>query len=393
MAEPLRLNETHPHQRGGVSAVVVSVVLHVVIAIALAMIVRSRILPTPIVLEFSTASPSEVVSFNVDSSSPSDQGIPQPSLPRETPIFSVVQPGETSNSVSARPENPMKNELDRPGINFFGASASGDHFIFILDNSFSMGARKSQRYQRACEELLRSVGRLRPNQSYSVFLFSWETAAMYHEPSPRYRSATGDHLSELRQWVTRVSLGPGTDPRRALALASYMKPDAVFLLTDGDFNQPDQLRRDTGWVTDQGDPYSTSFDSAIQDLFVDHAIPIHTIAYENPFTNEALKRIAEQSGGTFRYVKTDDHRPIDYERFEREKKIIDQRKRQALARIRSAKKLMQDGELAMAQYLLRPVDAQQLVRVQDRETLDDLRIILSEELGDVRLEDFTKKDE
>ncbi|TWU56048.1 VWA domain-containing protein [Rubripirellula reticaptiva] len=391
MPEPLRLTEAPPTHRQRLSSFVVSLLLHLVIAVLMALIIRTTVIRKPIVLEFSAA---------IESADQADESIAlvkPATLPAKVSSQNVVAEVTATEPEPPSPESlvqpvsqAMKADLD-PRIDFFGAQASGDHFVFVLDNSLSMDARDGERYQRACRELLRSVKGLRSHQSYSVFLFSWETAAMYHEAKPRYRSATGEHLAELRQWVTRASLGPGTDPRRALALASHMHPDAVFLLTDGDFNEPDQLRRDSGWVDEDGNPYTESFDLAIEHLFVDQEIPVHAIAFENPFAKGRLQEIADQTGGTYRYVKTSDHAPVNLSRLQKEVEKIEQRNRQELTRIRSARNLIRDGELAMAEYVLRPVDSEKLTRQQDRERLSEVQSILMDELGQVRLEDFTEK--
>ncbi|MGB7328409.1 MAG: vWA domain-containing protein [Rubripirellula sp.] len=390
MPEPLRLSEKPPPQRRRLSSFVVSLVLHCLVAVLMAMIIRNTVVRKPMVLEFSAALES---ADQVDDSI----AIVQPAA---LPV-KVSPPNVVAKATAIEPEPPSPESLVQsasqameadpsPQIDFFGAQASGNQFVFVLDNSLSMDARDGERYQRACRELLRSVKGLRLHQSYSVFLFSWETAAMYHEANPRYRDASGDHLDDLRQWVTRASLGPGTDPRRALAQASHMHPDAVFLLTDGDFNEPDQPRRDSGWVDDEGNPYSASFDSAIEHLFADQDIPVHTIAFENPFAKGRLQEIADQTGGSYRYVKTSDHAPVDLARLQDEVKKIQQRNRQELTRIRSARNLIRDGELAMAEYLLRPVDSEKLKRTQDRDRLSEVQTILRDELGKVRLEDFTE---
>ncbi|TWU58923.1 hypothetical protein Poly51_17030 [Rubripirellula tenax] len=391
MADPLRLIETPPPQQRGLLAVLLSIALHLIVAMVLLMIIRTTVIRKTMQIKLTLANErgnettEELRSVVVIE--PTEASTPMEPIP-EIPVAAEMPKGDLVLSSALKATLETANTDASPSIDFFGSRASGDHFVFILDNSLSMSARNNGRYLRACEELLRSVSRLTPHQRYSVFLFCWETAPIFHERQPRYQSAMGDHLDELRQWITRASLGPGTDPRRALALASHMNPDAVFLLTDGDFNQPDRNRNDSGWIDADGNPYSTSYEAACRHLFAERGIPVHTIAYENPFSRGQLREIAEQTGGTFRYVPTRDMEPIDFERFHREVQAIDALKKQDIMRMRKAKAMLRDGELVFAEYLIRGVDAQRLSRQKDQVTLAEIQRILAAELGDVRLEDF-----
>ncbi len=194
-------------------------------------------------------------------------------------------------------------------IDFFGTRDFGTRFVFVLDISYSMDARQGRRFRRACDELLRSVSNLKLGQSYYVFLFCWQTEEMFYDPAIEYVTVAPGHVQKLHDWISSISLGPGTDPRRALALAQRMKPDALFLLSDGRFNKPSWPRSDTGWIDDDDKPFEASVRAGIESFYRD--IAIHTIAFENPFTLAPMQDIADATGGNCRYIKTETLRPVD----------------------------------------------------------------------------------
>ena len=99
----------------------------------------------------------------------------------------------------------------------------------------------------------------------------------------------------LRSWIYDVSLGAGTDPRRASRCAHQMHPDAVFLLSDGQFNQPQTPLSESGWIDDRGERLEGDVQAGVEMIYRD--IPVHTVAFENPFTVSAMQQIAEASGG------------------------------------------------------------------------------------------------
>ena len=257
-----------------------------------------------------------------------------------------------------------------------------------------MDARDGARFDRACEELLRSVSQLRAGQSYYVFLFCWNTENMFRDRSAECVKVTAGHEEKLRRWISGVSLGAGTDPRRALALARQMKPDAVFLLSDGHFNRPGTPLSETGWIDEQGNQLrKLDVQEGVERFF--HDIPIHTIALENPFTYAAMEQIAKATGGSYRYIKTGSQEPIDAKRFLSALRHIDQKhgddpqpNREYQTRLSYAREFVADGELVYAEYLIRPLRHADRSKIANLVLLDRLFEILDSELGDTRLEDF-----
>jgi hypothetical protein len=108
-----------------------------------------------------------------------------------------------------------------------------------------------------------------------------------------------------------------------------------------------------------------------------------------------MERIAEATGGSYRYIKTSSHKPIDSKRFLSALRHIEQKHRndtrpihEYQTRLSYAREFTADGELVYAEYLVRPLRRANRSTITNPVLLDRLLAILDSELGDTRLEDF-----
>jgi hypothetical protein len=167
--------------------------------------------------------------------------------------------------------------LDLPPWNrasFFGIAARGRFFVFVLDQSGSMV--DEGRIARATIELRRSVEALQDPQRFEVIFYNDEATAMPGGPIPRV--ADRRNKAMLRSWLGTIEPEGGTSPRRAVLQALALRPDAVFLLSDGDFPE--------GTVEDIADANPRK-------------VPIHCIDMAGGLAGDALPRIAAASGGKY----------------------------------------------------------------------------------------------
>lgn len=155
---------------------------------------------------------------------------------------------------------------------FFGLRARGQFFIYIIDGSGSM--IDDNRFPRATIELRRSVMALRPPQKFEVIFFNEESIPMPGGPIPR--SADLESKNLLRSWLRLMDPGGGTDPLAAIKQALALRPDAVFLLSDGALPE--------GTVGAVGRANT-------------HKIPIHCVDLAGGLGGDQLKQIATASGG------------------------------------------------------------------------------------------------
>lgn len=235
----------------------------------------------------------------------------------ETEILEVVQPVlplvRSADIVEAQPADAIPApsdlisqlvDLDVGGDSakdgdavFFGTSASGRDFVFILDCSGSMRARGNDRFIRARDELVNSISKLRPDQRFYVYLFNWSTFPMFSNDHPQVLiAANGENLAKLRAWLYSIQPDSGTDPRRALRGSLAMQPDAIFLLSDGKFNKPTSTNLLLGW---------DSSPSSVYDIFSGDASPdvqVNTIAFEDQVAAVGMEKLAKMTNGQFRFV-------------------------------------------------------------------------------------------
>lgn len=119
-------------------------------------------------------------------------------------------------------------------VTFFNSTTVAQRIVFVVDASSSMDG---PRFERAKEELLTAVSNLSPQQRFFVYFFSDKDYAMFAPQTPSSMvQLDGKIWEQLLGWVGRQGLMPDTRPRRALQRAFGLRPDVIYLLTDGDFS-------------------------------------------------------------------------------------------------------------------------------------------------------------
>ena len=89
------------------------------------------------------------------------------------------------------------------------------------------------RLVRATIELRRSINALHRPQQFEVFFYNDVATTMPGGPTPR--EADQRNKDVTANWIQPIDPDGGTSPRPAVLQALGMRPDAVFLLSDGDF--------------------------------------------------------------------------------------------------------------------------------------------------------------
>ena len=156
---------------------------------------------------------------------------------------------------------------------FFGVKVKGLRFIYVVDCSGSM--IDEARLVRAKEEVRRSVLRLQSPQQFKVIFYNDRPIPM---PGDLPRSADLTSKNQLLAWLRLIEPDGATDPRAALHLAVSLRPDAVFLLSDGEFPA------DTVEAVAKSNP---------------RKVPIHCVDLSGGEAGDQLQRIARDSGGRY----------------------------------------------------------------------------------------------
>ncbi len=156
---------------------------------------------------------------------------------------------------------------------FFGIKAEGQVFIFVVDCSGSMD--DEARLDRAKAELMRTIRAMQSPQRFKVIFYNDEPVPM---PGELPKAADHPSKAQLARWLQYVQPGGGTDPRGAMSLALAMRPDAVFLLSDGAFPPG------TAEAVAKANP---------------RKVPIHCVDLAAGAAGDDLQRIARDSGGKY----------------------------------------------------------------------------------------------
>jgi hypothetical protein len=147
---------------------------------------------------------------------------------------------EKGDKASSKKEDPAQNAAaKKPAVaeptsaTYFGILTQGKRFVYVVDNSNSM---TNGRFDTACYELMSSVDGLAESQQFYVIFFS-DTAypLFYPNAAKTWVPATKQNKDRLRKWLGTVQLALHTKAQAAMMQALAVKPDAVFLLTDGAF--------------------------------------------------------------------------------------------------------------------------------------------------------------
>jgi hypothetical protein len=166
--------------------------------------------------------------------------------------------------------------------------------VYVCDASDDM-SRRDGLMEGVKRELRRSIGSLAPDQQFAV-IFAQDGAARALQP--RLVPASSEFRSRALGFIDAIQPQGRNDPRSALKLAIRMKPDAIFLLSDGQFDDGEEIIDLCRNQTTLGRPI----------LF--NPVAILEKAPAREFLDTAalgtLKRIASQSGGTITYVNASD---------------------------------------------------------------------------------------
>lgn len=173
---------------------------------------------------------------------------------------------------------------------FFGIQATGKNFVFIVDSSGSMSGK---RWRNAVRELGDSLSALHEDQQFYVIFFDATTHLMFAGQSDAFRrtkkltmlKANKTNLRKAKRWFTKIKLGQQTQPRVSFDYGLSLQPDAIFFLTDGQFNDG---------------TYEFLMEVAAQS---EKKPTINTVAFGNKMAALTLEKIATRFNGKHQFVK------------------------------------------------------------------------------------------
>jgi hypothetical protein len=210
---------------------------------------------------------------------PEGHGKPIPRV-ETLPSADIAESGFDHETANGSEETTRKEEGPSvSGGSFFGISAKGQRFVYVVDCSGSMSGAP---FARARAELLSSLANLKESQEFFVILYASEGYPMFFpELSDGFLNATDESLKIVKTWLVDFTVDGGTNPGPAISQAIAMKPGAVFFLSDGVIP-----------------------DSVVDEIRVanSHHIPIHAIGFIDRSGEAVLKKIAAENSGSYKFV-------------------------------------------------------------------------------------------
>lgn len=215
------------------------------------------------------------------------------SLPRSTEAPTIgfggpPVPGESRDVAEfVRPSGVRQpgGDLQNGGTSFFGAKDQGTRFVYVVDCSGSM---TGDPIMVARAELKASLAALDETQQFQIVFYNQHPRVMTirGDAAPRLYWATEINRTLAGQWISSIQADAGTNHLPALKRALAMSPEILFFLTDAD--QPELTAKELNEIKTLNGGRTR----------------IHCIEFgKGPElrTDNFLKKLARDNGGTYRY--------------------------------------------------------------------------------------------
>ncbi|MBK1883963.1 hypothetical protein JIN85_16205 [Luteolibacter pohnpeiensis] len=194
------------------------------------------------------------------------------------------------------------------GLNFMGIKSSGQRVLLLFDVSGSVvnkAAKSDMPLSKIKEETLNMIDKLPTDSRFGIIQF----VRNYKPFQPELIPATQPNRDLARQWVAsewnesgmmgargKGVISPTPNGLPVILRAAYaMKPDVIFLISDGSFErtgaQPEKVPED-------------EFDDLFKELTKTGKIPLNFIGFEmKPDDEKYWSRTARRQGGQFKEIK------------------------------------------------------------------------------------------
>lgn len=180
--------------------------------------------------------------------------LPQPSAGLSGSDLSESLPSASGFASGARPAGGRVG-ANQVRTSVFGAEGTGSKFVYVFDRSASMDSYQGRPMAAAKSELIASLQDLEQIHQFQIIFYNHQPMVFNPNAPQPPRMLFGDAQTKrlAQNFVRGVIAAGGTNHMEALLLALGMRPDVIFFLTDADEPQmsPAQLadvRRRNGRV-------------------------------------------------------------------------------------------------------------------------------------------------
>jgi hypothetical protein len=198
-----------------------------------------------------------------------------------------ILPGLGDDEILAN--DPLRNRSAGPSgptarMALFGHSAEGRSFVFLIDRSKSMGSQGLGAIAASQRELVRELAQLKPDHRFQIIAYN-QGLMMFNRKGMIEASELNRQRAD--QFLTTVVAAGGTEHEPPLSIALRLKPEVIFVLTDG------------------GDPPLSGPEIDLLTRENDGHTAIHCVHFGSGALQEEdnfLRRLAARNSGTYGYV-------------------------------------------------------------------------------------------
>jgi hypothetical protein len=171
-------------------------------------------------------------------------------------------------------------------LSVFGSERfSGRKFVFLLDQSDSMGSGGLGVLEASKSELDREIAKLLDFHEFQIVAYNDRTSMIARR---RLLPATAKNKLLISAFLDGLVAVGGTEHRGGLMVALGLEPDVIVLISDG------------------GDPALTERDLSLVTNLAKGKTQIHCLQFgagANPeVANDFMRKLAAQTAGSFRYI-------------------------------------------------------------------------------------------
>jgi hypothetical protein len=124
---------------------------------------------------------------------------------------------------------------NRTSTSVFGVAGEGSRFVYVFDRSGSMDDPGGTPLKAAKKELMESLSQLTDIHQFYIIFYN-EAPRAFEAPTGRGKLtfANENNKNSAQAFVDGIRAEGGTNHFDALLLAVKLRPDVIFLLTDGE---------------------------------------------------------------------------------------------------------------------------------------------------------------
>lgn len=211
----------------------------------------------------------------IDSFEPYPTKLVDEPLPPPPRLIDIPPPAPPKLVELEEPPPPPVAEPEPPPVKFFETETRATSIGYVVDCSSSMNGEK---FQNVCLKLAESILALTRDQEFFVVFFNDNFFPMTGSAPPKLVRADSSNKRAILQFLTSAQATGGTEPEPALRFMNTVRPDIIYLLTDGEFSPLDELT---------------------YQAFNDAGIKVHTLGFETGGRIAILEEIARRTSGTY----------------------------------------------------------------------------------------------